>query len=69
MSSINNPRKNSEGYYDLTAFEAIQNLEREEEERFHKLLHTLFYLCELAGFEIQERIVLVDKKTKKIWKR
>ena len=68
MNNINNPRKNSEGYYDLTAFEAIQNLEREEEERFHKLLHTLFYLCDLAGFEVQERIVLLDKKTKKVWK-
>ncbi len=68
MNNINNPRKNLEGYYDLTAFEAIQNLEREEEERFHKLLHTLFYLCDLAGFEVQERIVLLDKKTKKVWK-
>lgn len=50
-----------------TAFEALRNLEREDE-RFHRLLHTLFYLCELADFEIEGRIVLIDKKTGRIWR-
>ena len=51
MGDRNNPRCNAEGYSDPTAFEALRNLEREHE-RFHRLLHTLFYLCELADFEI-----------------
>ena len=62
MGDRNNPRCNAEGYSDPTAFEALRNLEREDE-RFHRLLHTLFYLCELADFEIEGRIVLIDKKT------
>ncbi len=62
-----NPRRNQEGYLDPTAFEALRNIE-EEDNRFHRLLHTLFYICELAGFEIEGRIVLLDKKTGRIWR-
>lgn len=60
-------RKNTEGYLDTTAYEAMRNVEKEEE-RFHKLLDTIFSLCELAGFHIEERIVIKDKKTGKIWR-
>ena len=67
MGDRNNPRCNAEGYSDPTAFEALRNLEREDE-RFHRLLHTLFYLCELADFEREGRIVLIDKKTGRIWR-
>lgn len=67
MGDRNNPRYNSEGYADATAFEAMRNIDKEDE-RFHRLLHTLFYLCELAGFEIEGRIVLVDKKTRRVWR-
>lgn len=67
MGDRNNPRFNAEGYSDPTAFEAIRSLEREDE-RFHKLLHTLFYLCELADFQIEGRIVLVDKKTGRVYR-
>ena len=49
-------RKNSEGYSDPTAYEAMKNLDRDDE-RFHKLLHTIFDMCELAGFHLEERIV------------
>lgn len=45
----------------------LETLKREDE-RFHRLLHTLFYLCELADFEIEGRIVLIDKKTGRIWR-
>lgn len=67
MGDRNNPRYNNEGYADPTAFEAMRNMDKENE-RFHRLLHTLFYLCELAGFEIDGRIVLVDKKTGRVWR-
>ena len=69
MANTTNPRLNAEGYLDPTAYEALKNIEREEEgERFHRLLHTLFYLCELAGFEIEGRVVLIDKKTGRVWR-
>lgn len=67
MASTDNPRKNSEGYSDPTAFEALRNINKEDE-RFHKLLYTIFYLCELAGFEIEGRVVLIDKKTGRVWR-
>lgn len=60
-------RKNAEGYLDRTAYEAIKNVEKEEE-KFRKLLDTIFAICELAGFHIEERIVIRDKKTGKIWR-
>ena len=67
MASTDNPRKNSEGYYEPTAFEAIRNINKEDG-KFHKLRRTIFYLCELAGFDIEGRIVLIDKKTGRVWR-
>lgn len=64
-------RKNGSGYSDPTAYEAIKKVSRqelEESDRFHDLLDTLFYITELAGFEIEGRIVLKDTKTGKVWR-
>lgn len=61
------PKRNASGCLDLTAYEAIKNVESEDE-RFHKLLHTIFYICKLAGFDIEGRIVLVDKRTGRVWR-
>ena len=60
-------RKNAEGYPDKTAYEAMKNLDKGDE-RFRKLLHTIFYICELSGFHLEERLVLRDKKTGRIWR-
>lgn len=60
-------RKNASGYSDPTAYEAIKNIDREDE-NFHKLLHTIFNICELSGFRIEGRIILVDKTSGKVWK-
>lgn len=60
-------KRNSEGYSDPTAYQAMKNIEAEEE-RFHKLLYAIFDICELANFEIEGRIVLVDKQTGRIWR-
>lgn len=68
LGNPNNPYRNAEGYYDPTAGQALRKIDAEEDERFHKLLHTIFYLCELAGFEIEGRIVLIDKKNGRIWR-
>ena len=60
-------RRNAEGYSDPTAYQAIKNIDREDE-NFHKLLHTIFNICELSGFRIEGRIVLVDEVTGKVWR-
>ena len=67
MGVKNDYRKNAEGYSDPTACEALRNIEQEEE-RFHKLLDTIFTLCELSDFHIEERIVIKDKRTGRIWR-
>ena len=57
-------RKNAEGYNDPTAYNAIKNVEQEQDKddvRFHQLLNTLFSLCELADFHIEGRVVLNGK--------
>lgn len=62
---------NGSGCYDLTAFEAVERVSREEREsnkRLKKLLATLRKECDKAGFSIQGHIVLKDKKTGKIWR-
>ena len=60
-------RRNASGCVDSTAYQAIKNLDREDDD-FHKLLRTIFNICELSGFQIEGRIVLVDKVTGKVWR-
>ena len=66
------PRRNASGYVDMTAYKAITNADREaeaeNEERFKKLLSTIFYICDLAGFHIEGRLEIRDKKTGKVWR-
>ena len=59
--------RNGSGCLDPTAYEAIKNIEREDE-NFHKLLHMIFDICELSGFRIEGRIVLVDEATGKVYR-
>ena len=63
-----NAKKNNEGYYDLTAYHAINHVEKGEYERRNKLLHTIFHICELAGFELQGHVMLKDRQTGRIWR-
>lgn len=60
-------RKNQSGYSDPTAYKAIMNADKELD-RLNKVIHTIRCICELAGFQMEERIVLKDKKTGKIWR-
>lgn len=48
MGIKNDCRRNTEGYSDPTAYEALKNMEQEDE-RFHKLLDTilLFVSCQI----------------------
>lgn len=63
----NDIKRNGSGYYDPTAYEVLKK-DEEDEARFHKLLYMIFDLCELAGFRVEGRIVLEDKKTGRVWR-
>lgn len=60
-------RRNASGCFDPTAYIAIKHVDKTDE-KFHKLLDTIFYICDQAGFDIKNRIVLEDKKTGKIYR-
>lgn len=67
---MNQRKLNASGCKDLTAYHAIENVQREERDRarVEKLLATIFYICDLAGYRIEGRIAFQDKKTGKIWR-
>ena len=66
---MDNLKKNAEGYPDPTAYHAIKRVETDEDvERFHKLLDSIFTICELSDFHVEGRIVVRDKRTGKIWR-
>ena len=61
-------KRNKEGYPDPTAYSAIQNVEQLEDKKFRRLIRGIFNLCDLAGFEIQGRVVFKSRKTGRLWK-
>lgn len=61
-------RRNAEGYPDPTAYATLKEIDADEEERFRKVLHMIFDICELSGFKIDNRIILVDKTSGRVWK-
>ena len=66
-----NPKKNSEGYPDPTAYEGLRPLIEEEnalERRVNQLIKTLKYITGLAGFELISRIEIKDKETGRIFR-
>lgn len=63
---MNKEKRNGSGCLDLTSYEALRNIAREEQ--FKNLLSTIFYISDLAGFHIEERITFKDKRTGKIWR-
>lgn len=62
-----NMKKNGSGYSDPTAYKAICKSDKDQE-RFDKFLRTVFAMAELAGFHIEERLVVTDKRTGRIWR-
>lgn len=60
--------KNSEGYADPTAYEAIKKADYDFEIARHtKLLKAIYAICDLAGYHVAGRIVLRDKFTGRMW--
>lgn len=60
--------KNADGYDDYTPYKAIKHIEKENDVRFYKLLHTILHVCELADFEFEGRLQVRDRKTGKLYK-
>lgn len=58
---------NGSGCPDPTAYEAIMRSEVDAE-RHRKLIGCLLRICELSGYSIEERIVVRDKRTGKVWR-
>lgn len=61
-----NPRRNSEGYYDPTAYMGLKPIIEEEnalEREVNMLVKVLKYIISRSGFELVSRIELRDKKT------
>jgi hypothetical protein len=69
MDPKKDPRRNASGYMDPTAYQAIRNADREAESeiKYKRLRTTIFYICNLAGFQV-ESLVLKDRKTGKVWR-
>lgn len=61
-----NPKKNSEGYLDLTAYEAMNNID--EKEIVRKLLLKVSRICEKNGYRVIGNITLKNKESGKIWR-
>lgn len=59
-------KKNSEGYLDPTVHAAMSNLT--DENKVGRLMKAIFTACDKAGFRVEGRIVLVDKKTGRVWR-
>lgn len=66
-----NTRRNSEGYADPTAHEAIQAIVREEQAVENKagfLIKVIRFISTEAGFNILNRIELQDKRSGRVFK-
>lgn len=59
--------RNREGYKDTTAGVAMKNIDHDYE-RFKLLVDALHKVCKLAGFHIEEKVVLKDLKTGRVWR-
>ena len=60
-------KKNQEGYPDPTPYEAIKNADAEVN-RISWLMKTLHSVCNLAGYQIEGRVVLKDLRTGRVWR-
>lgn len=65
------PRRNSEGYYDPTAYLGMKPVVDEEnalQRDVNALIKVLKYIIGKSGFELVNRIEIRDKKTGRVYK-
>lgn len=61
-------KKNGSKVYDPTAWKAIQKVEKEAQERYDRTMEIIEDICEKAGYEIVDQIVLREKKSGRVWR-
>lgn len=67
----NYPKRNSEGYYDPTAYEGVKSIVREEnalDGRVSDLVKVLKFIIRNCGVELVSRIEIKDVKTGRVFK-
>lgn len=65
------PRRNSEGYYDPTAYLGMKPIVDEEnalQKEVNALIKVLKYIISKSGFELVNRIEIRDKQTGKTFR-
>lgn len=68
---MDNPRKNSEGYSDPTAYAGLRPIIEAEnalQGEVNALIKVLKYIISKSGFELVSRIEIRDKKTGRIFR-
>lgn len=63
---MKNPKYNSEGYADPTAYAGLKDVIKEEnetEKKAYDLIKVLKFIIRSCGFELSERIKIKDCKT------
>ena len=71
MTGNKKPWLNESGCHDPTAYEAVENVSKEEssiDKDAHKIVSTIKNILDVSGFELVDRIQLRHKKTGKIYK-
>lgn len=71
MDKRNNPRYNSEGYADPTAYlgtKGVVKAESEADRKANELIHVLKYIVKQSGFELIERVHIRDKHSGREYK-
>lgn len=65
------PYRNSEGYSDPTAYHAMSRVQDEQDRadaRCNQLIKVIKNTADLAGFDITNRIELVDRETGRVYR-
>lgn len=69
------PLRNSEGYMDLTAHDALANVMRSRQEeldeadlRCNRLIKSIKALIDLAGFDLTARVEVKDRRTGRVYR-
>lgn len=68
---MHNRKKNKEGYDDPTAFYGMRSQIREDAEldnQVHELVHMFRRFADIAGFDIENRIVFRHRKSGKVFR-
>lgn len=75
MNETKIPVRNSEGYMDLTAHNAIENVMREQrysydenDARCTRLVKSLRSIIDLADFDLVTRFELRDRRTRRMYR-